>query len=1169
MSIYGIGVSALGAAQAGLTATNHNISNVNTLGFHRQQIVQGTNVPQFTGIGFMGQGVHVDTVKRLYNELLDSQVMQAQAQSSQLDTYATQIKQIDNMLADPNAGLSPALQEFFSGVQDVAANPASVPSRQAMLSSGQAMASRFQSINQRFSEIRDGVNSEIRNSVGAVNSYAVQIANMNQQIVIAQSSSGDQQPANDLLDQRDQLIAELNKFVKVSTVKQGDGSLNVFIGNGQTLVINNQSFTLAAAPSLEDPERFEVGLRSAGNTVLLGQGSLQGGSLGGILAFRNETLDVAQNQLGRVALGLAQTFNDQHRLGVDLKGVMGENFFNVAAPKVIPNTRNPVGTSTPTVTFNNVAAVTTNDYRLSYAGTSWSLLDISTGQSIAMTGAGTFTSPYFADGLSIVVPNTPPSGSASFLIKPTINGARDIAISLTDPAKIAAATPIRTAATLSNIGSGRISAGTVNSFNDQVTVTFNASRLTGSVAANLTVTTSTNDKFNISADGGAPVTVTLPPGAPYASATALAAQTQTSINAALAGAGQAGRVSVNADASGVISIVSNSVGATASVDVTPVASNTGMGSLLGTPTNTAFDVMDATTGALLAKNEVYTSGGSISFNGWTVNISNGTGAPAVGDVFTIDKTVTSTTSPTATIGKAMLQSPPVDPFLGNSVRIVFDTPSVGSLATSFHIEGNFSNVTGPSTILAGVKAPTQGVTTGSDVATQSMLTGSALANLTIAFGVNDQLDITVDGVNSTVTVPPGVYSDALSLAGAVQNAINTDLTLSGAGKSVTVSENAGVIAINSNSFGAASSILVANPGGNTGASDFLGTPTASNVATITTGVNNQLVVLVDGVSATVSVPAGVYSSASLATALQTAINTNPAISGAAKSVTVSQNLGTLSITSNSYGAGSTVSVTGGNGIGNFLGLAPTATAGTDLTSLATGQAQVGTGGVGAYASTGVKTTISGGTMTGPVLGVFTFTGATVTVEGGSYVGSTSFSGLTVTVDAVTGNVSIPAASGTSIASTFNARPATSLAYQANGNNFVTVNGWTVSLSGAVSGGDSFTVENNAGGVADNRNALLMAGLQTESILAGGSVTYQSAYSQLVGLVGNKAHELEVTSKAQANLLSQAQQTQQSMSGVNLDEEAANLMRYQQAYQAAGKMMQIANSLFDTLLSLGK
>ncbi len=132
--IFSIGVSAIQNAQLGLMTTEHNISNANTPGYNRQRIIQASNGGILTGSGFIGQGSHVSTVERMYDEFLVNQVNRAQTTSSELDAYYAQISQIDNMLADTNSGLSPALQDFFSGVQQVAANPAQLPARQAMVS---------------------------------------------------------------------------------------------------------------------------------------------------------------------------------------------------------------------------------------------------------------------------------------------------------------------------------------------------------------------------------------------------------------------------------------------------------------------------------------------------------------------------------------------------------------------------------------------------------------------------------------------------------------------------------------------------------------------------------------------------------------------------------------------------------------------------------------------------------------------------------------------------------------------------------------------------------------------------------------------------------------------------------------------------------------------------
>jgi len=502
-SIFGISVSALNASQAGLVTTQHNIANAKTTGFHRQQIVQSNAIPNLTGYGFVGQGVQVDTVKRIYSEFLDNQVTSAQTQASHLDSYDAQIKQIDNMLADANSGLSPALQDFFNGVQDVASNPASVPSRQAMLSGAQSLVARFQALNQRFEEIRSGVNSQVSSSVTLINSYAKQIASVNESIVLAQSATNDQLP-NDLLDQRDALIAQLNQEVKVSVVKQSDGSYNVFIGNGQALVVGQRQFDLRATPALDDPARMDVGYAAGANTAVISPSSLQGGNLGGLLAFRSESLDPAQSALGRVAIGLAQTFNDQHQLGQDLNGALGGNFFTTATLKQPIGNLNNTSGATLAATLSNVSALTTSDYRLQYDGTNYTLLRLSDN---AMVYNDTTFPATAIDGFTLSVASGAVATGDSFLIQPTRSGAANIGVAISDPSKVAAAAPIRTSAALANTGSGVIGAGSVTSTANlplpaDVVLTYssgtNQFTVTGAVpaVANITYTSGSAISFN-------------------------------------------------------------------------------------------------------------------------------------------------------------------------------------------------------------------------------------------------------------------------------------------------------------------------------------------------------------------------------------------------------------------------------------------------------------------------------------------------------------------------------------------------------------------------------------------------------------------------------------------------------------------------------------------------
>jgi flagellar hook-associated protein 1 FlgK len=471
MSTLAIGISGLTAANIGLATTSHNIANASTAGYNRQVLVQGTNLPVLTGAGFIGQGTHVETVRRVYDQFLSRQVLSAQAGASEMDRYLSQIRQIDNLLADASSGVSPALSAFFAGVQDVAAYPTSIPARQTMLSASESLVARFQALDQRLSEIRDGVNSQVMSEVTLINSYSGQIAELNQAILVSRAGGLGQEP-NDLLDQRDQLIAELNKSVRVSTVEQSDGSINVFIGNGQPLVVGNQRYTLKAVAAAEDPQRIVVGMDTGGGNVNeLPESQIVGGTLGGLVAFRRDSLDNAQNALGRVAIALAQNVNEQHRLGMDLTGALGGDYFSVAAPVPVPNDDN-AGNAVIDASFSATAAsdLTTSDYRLSYSAGVYTLTRLSDNTSWT-GGTAAAVATIAAQGFDLTLNAGAPVDGDSFLIQPTRTGAQSIAVAISDPRAIAAAAPIRTSAALANTGTGSISAGVVMDATDPALLT--------------------------------------------------------------------------------------------------------------------------------------------------------------------------------------------------------------------------------------------------------------------------------------------------------------------------------------------------------------------------------------------------------------------------------------------------------------------------------------------------------------------------------------------------------------------------------------------------------------------------------------------------------------------------------------------------------------------------
>ncbi|MBV8270870.1 MAG: flagellar hook-associated protein FlgK [Cupriavidus sp.] len=451
MSLFNIGLSGLNVAQNALTTTGHNFSNAATPGYTRQTTIVASAGGQVTGAGFFGQGANTVTVQRVYDGFLTGQLRTATSASNELSTYSNQISQIDNLLADQTAGLAPLMQKFFASVQTVSDTPADSAARQGMLSAAQALAGQMKSTSDYFKQLQDGINTQITSSVTQVNDYTKQIANLNKQIAQLTAASGGQ-PPNDLLDQRDQAVAKLTELVGAKVVVQDGNTYNVFVGNGQPLVMGSDSYDMKAIPSSSDPSRITIGYTLPNGGVIESQdGSVTGGSIGGLLRFRSQSLDAAQNAIGRLSLALGQTFNNQHSLGIDLNGATGGNFFSLGSPTVYANTNNTSG-AIATATINNPGAgnLTTSDYTLKFDGTTYTLTRTSDN---TVVDSSTTLRTMGADGFSVSL-NKAMKPNDSFTIQPTRNATAGFGTLITDPAKIAAASPARADASTQNTGSG-------------------------------------------------------------------------------------------------------------------------------------------------------------------------------------------------------------------------------------------------------------------------------------------------------------------------------------------------------------------------------------------------------------------------------------------------------------------------------------------------------------------------------------------------------------------------------------------------------------------------------------------------------------------------------------------------------------------------------------------
>ncbi|RMG31133.1 MAG: flagellar hook-associated protein FlgK, partial [Gammaproteobacteria bacterium] len=437
-SILGIATGSLIAMQRALATTGNNIANANTEGYTRQRVDLTIQTPQLTGAGYVGTGVRVEGVRRLYDAFLESQLRASIAARDGASTYAEFASQVDNILADPNTGLAPAMEQFFAAVQQVADDPTSMEARGQLLSQAGALVDRFRYVDGRLVGLQRDFDSTLTEAVSQANRLIQDIAALNEDIVRAYGAAGGQ-PPNDLLDKRDRLVLELSKLVKVTTVEQDDHALNVFIGKGQAAVIGLTPNTLEVIPGSPDGSRLEVGIRTGSGAPVRVSENLTGGKIGGLLDFRRQILEPSRDRIGRLAVVLGASFNLQHRRGQDLDGNLGGDFFRLNNPsdRIFPDLQGG-STATLAVQFDpaTITELRASEYRASFDGTQWTVERLSDGTTRSGTGPITF------DGMTFTFGGAAKAGDR-FLVQPVRYAAQDLAVAVNDARQVAAALPVR------------------------------------------------------------------------------------------------------------------------------------------------------------------------------------------------------------------------------------------------------------------------------------------------------------------------------------------------------------------------------------------------------------------------------------------------------------------------------------------------------------------------------------------------------------------------------------------------------------------------------------------------------------------------------------------------------------------------------------------------------
>ncbi|MCB1744893.1 MAG: flagellar hook-associated protein FlgK [Gammaproteobacteria bacterium] len=442
-----IGLSGLLAAQRSLATTSHNISNVNTPGYSRQRTLQSAPMPDVFGNGFFGRGVQTNTTERIHDTFLETRLREAETEHGRLRSFDDFASQLDELLASEEGGLSVTLQGFFDALQEVSTNPSSIPARQVLLNEAENLSSRFKYIDRRVQAMDGDLNRRVETTVQDINTLAREIADLNEAIVL-NSGRGGGNPPNDLLDQRENALRELSRLTRVSTVAQDDGALNVFIGNGQSLVVGKLASTLTTIPDADNPAILDVAYDLNGTQVPIGR-LLQGGELGGLFDVHDQLLDAVGLELDRVATVLGETMNAQHRKGVDLNGDLGSDLFTITSGEIVHSTGN-TGTATLSLNVTDYSALKAASYTMRYDGTNYSLVSDLDGSSVS--GAGPSLS---LDGFSVTVGAGAVAGDR-FQIKPTGNGAEKLSVKLTDLSKVAVGAPLDVSAGSANVNSARL-----------------------------------------------------------------------------------------------------------------------------------------------------------------------------------------------------------------------------------------------------------------------------------------------------------------------------------------------------------------------------------------------------------------------------------------------------------------------------------------------------------------------------------------------------------------------------------------------------------------------------------------------------------------------------------------------------------------------------------------
>ena len=390
--------------QLAIEVTGQNISNVQTEGYSRQEINFEATNPRSFSLGQLGTGVRVAGIERSHDEFLFSQILGEGDALGRFEVRKDVFDQLEILLSE-NGGqsLNQSLSKFFSGVQDVSANPTGLPERSNLVSEAKNLASVFNNLGESLFQIQQNLDATIEVEVTRINSLTEEIASLNKAIHANEPTAFS---ANDLRDKRDLKVKELSELIDLNFVDEQDGQISLTLSDGTPLVLQSTVFTLDTSINGNNKSFKDIVIQDpAGNSTNI-TSSISGGSLKGYLEMRDTEVEVLRDKLDRLGAGFVQEFNNIHQQGFVIDGSTGNDFFSALTPTVVTNTSN-TGSATLAATNGDPANISVDKFEITFTGSnSFSLSNLTTGVNEGTFNFTTGTTFNLANGFAVTISGT-------------------------------------------------------------------------------------------------------------------------------------------------------------------------------------------------------------------------------------------------------------------------------------------------------------------------------------------------------------------------------------------------------------------------------------------------------------------------------------------------------------------------------------------------------------------------------------------------------------------------------------------------------------------------------------------------------------------------------------------------------------------------------------------